>query len=342
MTMTLVWKLLRDIRVSLVAVLLLLALFQGFWVQVTSRVLGDLSPYVVGLANASGKTRQDVEEHLFQGSGKIVKSIIGGDRISLDHAMDMLSIGYVHPLMQTLFCVWAIGRASGAIAGEIDRGTMELLLAQPLARFRVVLAHLLVDVVVIPVLCLSLVGGTALGSVIVGPIVPKDDPGANPLPSLEQEIKVGPIQFKLKGPPPVPKETPEQQQERLAIHLGWFFPGLLVVGGLLFAVSGATMWLSAAGRFRWRVMGVAVFVMLVQFLVNLLGQLWEPMGFLRPLTLFYYFQPQQVILSGNWYVTVHEWGGFRVPMLAVLYGVGAVGYAMALWTFHRRDLPAPL
>ena len=50
--------------------------------------------------------------------------------------MDMLSIGYVHPLMQTIFCIWAVGRASGAIAGEMDRGTMELLLAQPLARGR--------------------------------------------------------------------------------------------------------------------------------------------------------------------------------------------------------------
>ena len=48
--------------------------------------------------------------------------------------MDMLSIGYVHPLVQIIFCIWAVGRASGAVAGELDRGTMELLLAQPLSR----------------------------------------------------------------------------------------------------------------------------------------------------------------------------------------------------------------
>ena len=47
--------------------------------------------------------------------------------MNLDRAMDMLSIGYVHPLVQTIFCVWAVGRASGALAGELDRGTMELL-----------------------------------------------------------------------------------------------------------------------------------------------------------------------------------------------------------------------
>src|SRR5260221_3699560 len=61
-------------------------------------------------------------------SSDVCSSDLNNVRINLDHAMDMLSIGYVHPLMQTLFCIWAIGRASGAIAGELDRGTMELLL----------------------------------------------------------------------------------------------------------------------------------------------------------------------------------------------------------------------
>jgi len=41
-----------------------------------------------------------------------------------------------------------------------------------------------------------------------------------------------------------------------------FGPALPVVGGLIFAVSGYTMWLSAAGRFRWRVLGIAVLVTL--------------------------------------------------------------------------------
>ena len=35
-------------------------------------------------------------------------------------------------------------------------------------------------------------------------------------------------------------------------------------------------------------------------------------------------------------------GGVVGIGLAVLFGVGAVGYALALWAFTRRDLPAPL
>jgi ABC-2 type transport system permease protein len=106
------------------------------------------------------------------------------------------------------------------------------------------------------------------------------------------------------------------------------------------------MWLSAAGRFRWRVLAFAVFVTLIMFLVNVLGQMWDDAAWLRPLTIFYYYQPQQVMLTGNWNVTLREWNGgtplVHLPMPVVLYGVGAAGYLLALRTLVRRDLPAPL
>src|SRR5262249_59662561 len=86
------------------------------------------------------------------------------------HALPCLWVGYVHPRRHTLVCMWAIGRAAGAISGEIDRGTMELLLAQPVPRWRLILAHGCVDLIVIPILCLSLWAGTGLGSWLVGPI----------------------------------------------------------------------------------------------------------------------------------------------------------------------------
>jgi ABC-2 type transport system permease protein len=123
-------------------------------------------------------------------------------------------------------------------------------------------------------------------------------------------------------------------------------PGLCNVAALLFAVSGYTMWISARGRFRWRVLGVAVLITLVQFLVNVVGQLWDAAAFLRPFTVFYYFQPQQIILRNRWTVDLqgiwHLSEPWAVPGVAVLVTVGVIGYAMALWNFCRRDLPAPL
>ncbi len=340
----LVRKLLRDIWLALTIVCVLLAAFQCLWFKVTQRICGELVPLITGLSRRGGVDSSMVQNVLFGGPGKILRTLMGGERIELDNAMDMLSIGFVHPLVQTILCVWAIGRAAGAVAGELDRGTLELLMAQPLPRYRFVLAHLCVDAVAIPLLCFSLWGGAALGSVLMGPIEVRDlpEPARKPAYLLEW----GSLKVRLENPG-LPAPSPANDTSgRLAVRPLAFGRALFVVGGLLFALSGATIALSAAGRFRWRVLGVAVLVALVQFLINVIGQMWDALECLRPLTIFYYYQPQQVILGSNWTVGLGEWNGgqplSRLPMLAVLYGVGALGYGIALWIFCRRDLPSPL
>ncbi len=308
MTFVLVRKLLRDIRVPLLVVALLLLGFECLWSKVTQRITDELIPQIqkfVKLADLTGI--------LFHGSGKLLQTIMGGERIRLDHIADMLSVGLVHPLTITIIGVWAVGRATGAIAGEIDRGTMELILAQPLARFRLVLAHFLVDCVVIPVLCLAAWAGLWLGVWIVGC------------------LEVG-----------APVDTSEPVVDPM--HFG---PALWNMGALMFAISGYTMWLSALGRQRGKVMGLAVLISLLQFILNVIGQLWDTVSRFRIFNVFYYYQPQQIALSGKWTVSVSApWLGGpslgEVHVLVVLGAVGAIGYGLALWTFCRRDVPAPL
>src|SRR4051812_46930019 len=184
MTFVLIRKLLRDIWIQLLVVSLLLCAFQLLWAHVTHDIATQLLPKITGYVIQNGnsvlpfpflteemikekakKVGKDLEKIFFEGPGKIVQSLVGGESMSLlDSATNLMSVGYVHPLVQAILCVWAIGRAAGAISGEIDRGTMELLLAQPVARWRVVLAHFCVDLVTFPVLCLSLWGGTWLGT----------------------------------------------------------------------------------------------------------------------------------------------------------------------------------
>jgi ABC-2 type transport system permease protein len=323
MTRVLFFKLLRDLRWNLLGVMFLLCAFQFLWARVTDRLLGTITPFFVGMAGMARLTRLDLERFIFQdGFGSILRTIIGGERVVLDRAMDMLSIGYVHPVMQFVFCIWAVGRAAGAVAGEIDRGTMELLLAQPLARARLVLAHFLVDCVTIPCLCLALFAGNLIGTWWIDP------------------IQVRPPAKEMKLPFKVPTNDDPEVRKQLEIHPWRFVRALPVVGGLVFGIGGLTMWASAMGRYRWRTMGLAVSVVLVMFLINVLGQMWEPAGWLRPATIFFYYQPQQVIPEGGgWSVNVN---GVPVPMLLVLYGVGAIGYVAATVTLVRRDLPAPL
>ena len=297
MTHILVRKLLRDVRLSLILVCVLLAAFQLLWARVSDRIAG--TGQLLDFFRNQGLPVDQLRVTFFQGPGQIVQALIGGANIRIDHALDMISIAYVHPLTQIILCVWAIGRASGAIAGEIDRGTMELLLAQPIRRSQVILAHLWIDVITIPILCLSIWAGTCVGVSLVGFV---DHPQPN--------LRVDPLVFG---------------------------PALLNVAVLVFAVSGLTMWISSASRFRWRALGLAVLIALIQFLINVIGQLWSPAEALRPLTVFHHYQPQPIILQANWYQDGEIW--LRLCVLAL---AGTIGYALAWWTFCKRDLPAPL
>ena len=106
-----------------------------------------------------------------------------------------------------------------------------------------------------------------------------------------------------------------------------FGPAMLNIGALLFAIGGYTMALSAAGRFRTRVLGIAVVLTLVQFFINLLGQTWADIEFLRPWTVFYYYQPQGLILGFD---NAREAATRNV---LTLLAVGVAGYIIALTIF---------
>jgi ABC-2 type transport system permease protein len=211
-----------------------------------------------------------------------------------------MSIAYVHPLVLTILSIWALGRAANAIAGEIDRGTMELLLAQPIRRSQVVLAHLCVDAVVFPAICAAIWIGTYCGTWWMG---------------LQDAT------------------NPRQHVDPYR-----FLPALLAVTGLLFATSGVTMAISAMGRSRARVWGWGITINLTMFLINVFGQIWpDVLGILRPYTIHYYYQPQGMILTDQWYRH-----GEILTRLAILAVFGLGGYLVAWVAFSRRDMPAPL
>src|SRR5438270_1178371 len=247
-TGVLVRKLLRDLRTPWVVLALFLFCFQILFARVAPEILGKFE--------SLGLPLDMIQRVVFEGPGKVFQALMGLGEIRIDRALDLHSISYVHPLTQIALSVWAIGRAAGALAGEIDRGTMELLLAQPMRRRQVIAAHLAVDLLTIVGLCAALWLGTTIGVWLAGFV------------GAEAERHIDPAAF---------------------------LPAQLNVGLFVFALGGMTMAISAAGRSRNRVLGLAVFAALVQFLVNVLGQLWSPMEPLRPLSLFYYFQPQPMI-----------------------------------------------
>lgn len=322
----LVAKLLRDVLTPLLVVMILFAGFEALWVKVTQRTTTRLSPIFMVLLNRASVQQKEFEDAIFQGPGKLLQTLSGGEDIRFERTMDMLSIGYIHPLIQTILCIWAVNRGASVVAAELDKGTMELLAAQPIPRSSVVAAHFAVDVLTIPLLVGAMLAGTWFGIWLVGPFE-LDRAELEKLPLLLRPTKI--------------------DESMLAIRREAFAPALWSVAGLVFAVTGFTAALSAFGRFRNAVLAQSTFVVLLMFLLNVLGQLWEPLTPLRPLTFFYWYQPQSVILHNKWAMELGlVWNGgsplVTVPNLLVLYGVGLVGYLVAAWQFGRRDLPAPL
>lgn len=325
MTLTLVRKLLRDVRWPLLAVCLLLGAFSALWVKIAQRVTAEIAPFFNGIAQAQKFDKKLFDEILFKGPGKISQAVMGGAGVQFDRPTDFLAVELLHPVVITLACIWAIGRAAGAVAGELDRGTMELLLSQPVPRNRLILAHLIVDAVVIPAVGLSILTGTRVGLAAVGPF------------AVDYSVL-----DKIPTPFPIPRGPAV-----LAVDASGQ-PGAVVnLAALMFAVSGLTMAISAANRSRWRATGFAALAVVGMFVTNVIGQLWDAAAFLRPLTLFFYYQPQETWLAGRWGVDLGDaWAGgrplLRVPAVGVLLAVGAAGYLIALRVFTRRDLPAPL
>jgi ABC-2 type transport system permease protein len=325
MTLTLVRKLLRDVRWALLAVCLLLVLFSGLWVKIAQRVTAEIAPFFNAVALAGKIDPKLFDEVIFKGPGKVSQAVMGGSGIQFERPTDFMAVQLLHPVVIALACIWAVGRAAGAIAGELDRGTMELLLSQPVPRNRLVLAHFLVDCVVIPVFCLSIIAGTQIGLAAVGPF----------------EVDYS-VLDKIKTPFPIPR-GPDVLEVDASPQPG----AVLNLAALMFAVSGVTMAISAVNRNRWRAIGFGLLIVIGMFVANVVGQLWDTIAVVRPITLFFYYQPQEVWLAGNWWVDLGDaWADgqplLRLPGAGVLAAVGMTGYLVALRVFTRRDLPAPL
>jgi ABC-2 type transport system permease protein len=101
----------------------------------------------------------------------------GGDLFSLAGSV---ALGVIHPIAVGLGLVFSVGFAAAAVAGERQRGTLEVLLARPLSR-RVVYGTLaLATVLFVGVAAAGLVLGGVIGSAATGRVA-ELGPGNLPL-----------------------------------------------------------------------------------------------------------------------------------------------------------------
>ena len=89
----------------------------------------------------------------------------GGDIFSLSGSM---ALGAIHPISLILNSIFAAGFATSAVAGERQRGTLEVLLARPLSRRTVYLTLLISVLGFVAVAALASIVGATIGSAVAG------------------------------------------------------------------------------------------------------------------------------------------------------------------------------
>jgi ABC-2 type transport system permease protein len=109
-------------------------------------------------------------------SGLIPKQLAefgGGDLFSLPGA---IAIGFIHPIALILSSVFAVGFATAAIAGERQRGTLEVLLARPIPRRVVYFTLLICALIFVAVVMFAFLAGAFVSATANGVIgeIPAD------------------------------------------------------------------------------------------------------------------------------------------------------------------------
>jgi ABC-2 type transport system permease protein len=89
----------------------------------------------------------------------------GGDIFTLPGA---IALGFIHPISLILASVFAVGFTTAAIAGERQRGTLEVLLARPLPRRVVYVTLLVCALLFVAIVMAAFLAGTVVSASING------------------------------------------------------------------------------------------------------------------------------------------------------------------------------
>jgi ABC-2 type transport system permease protein len=180
--------------------------------------------------------------------------------------------------------IYAIFSSIG-IAREVERGTLDLLLAQPVKRHKVLISKFAVFVLAAILIAIASLVGLALGSALI-----------------QESVDI--------------------------ISLS-----LVLLEALLFVLAFASVTLLFATIFLQprRSLLAAGVIMAGSYILNFIVPILDPsISWLRNLSLFYYYQPQDIINSA----------ALNGTAIAVYAAVAVVSFVAALFVFQRRDISA--
>ena len=244
------------------------------------------------------------------------------------------------PVVILCTVIWCISRGSDVVSGELGRGTLEMLLAQPITRRKLLFSHAAVSVVGLALLCLLVWAGIGIGvyTTTVEETIP---PTSFRVPIFNLDLG---LNFGSSGETAL---VPLRDRVDVRTYAAPVFH-LFAFGFFLLAL--ATMF-SSFDRYRWRTIGLVVGVYVLQIVMFGLGKAAESLNWLLSYTFFSCYLPQKMTslvekggLAAPWSLTERIAETSLPPLVypLILVGLGFLFFGVADVRFRTRDLPAPL
>lgn len=243
------------------------------------------------------------------------------------------------PMLMMLIGGWALVRGSDVVAGEVGRGTMEMLLAQPLSRRRIYWQQFAVNLGGIVFLA-----GLCWGAMWLATLV-----------ASVKETTIPAWEIPLTGIRiPIPGAAAEEIRRpmREVVNAGAYWPGLVNLVALGIFLAGMASWISSRDRFGWRATGICVGIFFLQAMLKIGSMAAAGMAWLGWGTVFSLFDPALHIklvdespgVFWNWIAEKPVQDALVPGPLLSNLSLVLGGLLLAWWGashFQRRDLPAP-
>lgn len=267
-----------------------------------------------------------------------------------------VAIGWDEPIVVFTVSIFAVVRGSDVVSGELGRGTLEMLLSQPVSRWQIIVSNAIVTTVGLAILAAGTWFGTYAGVMTNQAKVERMRTFGDDLPILKKlSLDVG-NPFAASKIERVPMST--------QVEMSLFVPSAVNLFCLGFFLAGLSTWFSSFDRYRWRTLGLAVAFFVLSIVSKVVGVAliksespwWAMFSQIRWLSIFTAYEPQKLVeysmRRSDFVWTFIDWNGplwapshvefGPVAWYSVLVGFGLLFYGAAIVTFNRRDLPAPL
>jgi ABC-2 type transport system permease protein len=143
----------------------------AFWALIRKQVvdarwtLGFSAAALFGLSWLFVYATSRIEERMravaaLGGAARPMRMLRGLGGESMDFSSPAIEMAFWnHPFIVLTFAIWVIGRGSAAVAAEVERGTMDLILSRPVSRARYLAAQVVVALAGLAVLAGAMILG---------------------------------------------------------------------------------------------------------------------------------------------------------------------------------------